>query len=545
MNDINELAPDYYLKNFCKLIHHAESWYQDLLTTEEQQWLSSFHQLPHSAQCLLVRLYSRKGDLFRSDKLNYNEIEDIPACLLTLESFKLIELSPVLSNQELASQLLTKPEALAVFPNCSKLLKKKELVDSLSKETFDQFSVLNFTIIKLNSAHIIEVLLALFFANARQDLSQFVLSDLGVHRFENYPLSKSLRFFDQRKQVNQLIELSALSDLYTQLDRKQVTNLDQLVSALPASIGHHYLDRKREHLLNDIARDYERLNNFDTALALFNQTSLPPSRERQARIYDKLEQNQQLADVVSAMLQNPVNISELEVAQKLEQRVRRKQGLAKLSYSKPVFHSEYMELDLSQQRVEFAVKEQYEHLGWTVFYTENSLLNGLLGLTIWEAIYSAVEGAFINAYQTRPLDFYHPSFTANRTTLIEQALNNVYQHQTEHLLETFTLKHGISNPLVQWSCLTRELIELALSHIPSDKLVAIFKIQLSDLKIYRNGMPDLIAFKNGEFKWIEVKGPGDKLQDNQWRWISIFNRLNLNFSVCYVSNKAIESSVSS
>jgi hypothetical protein len=58
---------------------------------------------------------------------------------------------------------------------------------------------------------------------------------------------------------------------------------------------------------------------------------------------------------------------------------------------------------------------------------------------------------------------------------------------------------------------------------------------LSDLKIYRNGMPDLILFKDGEFEWVEVKGPGDKLQDNQWRWISHFKRLKVPFSVAYVT----------
>ncbi|TOP05084.1 hypothetical protein CGH26_21855, partial [Vibrio parahaemolyticus] len=57
----------------------------------------------------------------------------------------------------------------------------------------------------------------------------------------------------------------------------------------------------------------------------------------------------------------------------------------------------------------------------------------------------------------------------------------------------------------------------------------------SDLKLYRNGMPDLIAFRDNEFEWIEVKGPGDKLQDNQWRWIKEFSRLNVPFVVCYVT----------
>ena len=277
MNNINELAPDYYLSNFYKLLYHTSTWYQDLLTVEEQQWFSHFHQLSHHAQCLLVRLLSRKGTFFRSDKFNYHEIDDLQACLFELEHLKFIELSPHLSNRELASQLLTKPEILRIFPQLPRTLKKNNLIESLSEQTFKHLDTLDFTIIKLNSAHIIEVLLTLFFANARQDLSQFVLTDISVHRFESYPLSKTLRFFDDRQQVEQLMLLGSLSDLYFQSNRKQVSNLEQLINSLPEAINHNYLDRKREQLINRIARDYERLGYFDTALSLFRQTSLPHS----------------------------------------------------------------------------------------------------------------------------------------------------------------------------------------------------------------------------------------------------------------------------
>ncbi len=106
---------------------------------------------------------------------------------------------------------------------------------------------------------------------------------------------------------------------------------------------------------------------------------------------------------------------------------------------------------------------------------------------------------------------------------------------TYTLLTRYDEKFGISNPFVHWSLISKELLEMALDTIPTNMLMALFKIQLSDLKLYRNGMPDLIAFKGNEFEWIEVKGPGDKLQDNQWRWIKEFTRLNVPFAVCYVA----------
>ena len=214
MENTVELAPDYYLDNFFKLTQHATKWYSDLLSEDEHQWLSAFESLNKPAQCLLVRLYSRKGCWFRSDKLNYQEIENIPSALDELAAHYFVSLSPELTMQELAANLLTKPEIVTLYPEHPKSLKKEALVACLSEERFELFEALDFTVIKLNSAHMIDVLLTLFFANTHQDLSQFVLDDLGLHQFEQYQLSKARRFFESREQIDRLIELSQLSNLY-------------------------------------------------------------------------------------------------------------------------------------------------------------------------------------------------------------------------------------------------------------------------------------------------------------------------------------------
>ncbi|CAK4075647.1 VRR-NUC domain-containing protein [Vibrio sp. 16] len=535
MENTVELAPDYYLDNFFKLTHHATQWYSDLLSQDEHQWLATFDAISKGAQCLLVRLYSRKGHWFRSDKLNYPEIDTIQSALAELAAHDFVSLSPELTNQELAANLLTKPEILALYPQHPKSLKKEALVACLSEENFDQFEALEFTVIKLNSAHMIDLLLTLFFANTHQDLSQFVLDDLGLHQFEQYQLSKTRRFFESREQIDRLIELSQLSNLYWQCDRKNKTNLDTLIGAMPAPVEHRYVDRKREHMINDIARDYERINEFETALILFEQTKLTPSRERRARIYDKLEQNDLFSDIVTEMISSPIDISELEIAEKLKQRVMRKQGFKIPRASKPTCSEYRVELDLSQQRVELASKAYFENLGWTVFYSENILLNSLFGLTFWEAIFAPIEGAFINAYQHRPLDLYHSDFASKRQQAINDALEKIRCGDTKSLFDTYRAKFGISNPFVHWGLFDEALLTMALTHIPTNMLAELFNVMLSDLKLFRSGMPDLIAFKDGTFEWIEVKGPGDKLQDNQWRWFKEFERLDVPFSVCYVN----------
>ncbi|MCQ6508125.1 VRR-NUC domain-containing protein, partial [Vibrio parahaemolyticus] len=75
------------------------TWYSDLLTDEEQSLLCSFDYLNKHAQCILVRLYSRKGCWFRSYKLNYLEIPLIDSALAELGGQDLISLSPALTHR--------------------------------------------------------------------------------------------------------------------------------------------------------------------------------------------------------------------------------------------------------------------------------------------------------------------------------------------------------------------------------------------------------------------------------------------------------------
>ncbi|MCF7485047.1 VRR-NUC domain-containing protein [Vibrio sp. A2-1] len=539
-----QLSPTYYLDNFNRLIEHAQTLYPDLLSDDECRWLSEYTRLSEPSQCLMVRLLSRKGRWFRSDKLNYVEISDLNTALQELSTAGFIALSHpaerhdlVVSNVELGLHLLTKPELLNLFPafKSNKTAKKDELLALLDHQPFDQFQSLAFDCIYVVESEVIDVLLLLFFANTYQDLSQFVLSDLGLNTFENYSLSKQRRFFTSREQLNQLLQMRDVQRLYSEGDRKDSEFLEQLLQSIPAESEHRSIARKRSRLINDIARDLERLNLNDQAVFWFKQSILPPSRERLARIYDKQSELDLMCDIVTQMKTAPSDVSELEVAIKLEDRLLRKQGHKVSRTIKPICKEIKLKLDLSQTRVELAVKQHFESQGWDIYFSENSFLCGLFGLAFWEVIFADVEGAFINRYQHRPLDLYHSDFVDKRAEQVEAVFQTIFKHGLNHLLNIYDQKRGIANPFVNWNYFPRSLVEHSMEAIPNALIVDLFKVILSDLKLFRTGMPDLIAFKDKEFHWVEVKGPGDKLQDNQWRWIKEFERLSVPFSVCYVN----------
>ncbi|MGY5538112.1 VRR-NUC domain-containing protein [Vibrio brasiliensis] len=535
MSEIVELEPDYYLSNFRKLTLHAIEWYPDLLSKTEHAWITAFEQLEKDAQCLLVRLLSRKGEWFRSDKLQYLEINSIPAALDALHQQGFITLNAKLDEAELARQLLTKAEIVALFSVSSRTLRKEQMLNELSSDDFTRFEQLPFTVIKLLQPAVIDLLLALFFANTRQDLSQFVLDDLGLHRFENYSLSKTRRFFSDRHQLDHLLALSRLHQCYSESNNRDLEHLTKLLQQIPDPIAHSYIERKRQHLINDLARDCERIGQLTDAIFWFKRSGLPPSRERQARIYDRLDQTQAMSDVVTEILSSPYDICELEIGHKLAQRIKRKRGERVTRPQKPQVIEHHLQLDLSTQGVELAVKSHFEQLGYHVFYAENAVLTGLFGLAFWEVIFAPIEGAFINPYQDRPLDLYHADFVTKRHSQIEAVLEQIAQFGLSHLRECYQLKHGVSNPFVYWHSFDLPLLNKCIESMPNEMIVGLFNVLLSDLKIYRSGMPDLILFKDGHFEWVEVKGPGDKLQDNQWRWFYQFTRLNVPFSVAYVT----------
>ena len=87
-----------------------------------------------------------------------------------------------------------------------------------------------------------------------------------------------------------------------------------------------------------------------------------------------------------------------------------------------------------------------------------------------------------------------------------------------------------------WDALTPELLDLALACIPATHLRRWCERILADVKANRSGFPDLIQFwpREGRYTMIEVKGPGDRLQDNQLRWIEYCAAHDMPVAVCYL-----------
>ena len=88
-----------------------------------------------------------------------------------------------------------------------------------------------------------------------------------------------------------------------------------------------------------------------------------------------------------------------------------------------------------------------------------------------------------------------------------------------------------------WHAVSEPLLRQALTVIPVAHWRALFTRLLRDLKAHRSGFPDLIAFhtQTQTYRLLEVKGPGDRLQDHQARWMDFFLEVGIPCAVIPVS----------
>jgi hypothetical protein len=546
---IEPLANDYYLHNFQFLIDWIRENYSDLLTPEEQRFIATFNELEVDSQCLLVRLISRKGPRFRIDKLQYTEIPDINRAVASLLDANLLHINPSLDIFSCA-QILTKAELIAVFNAelASERLSRKEILIGLLVAVYpDERSWTEWTnnqfgkLLQVDLTPLVDKFLLLFFGNPYQNLSEFVLQDLGFLRYEKYDLDVTHRLFGSREDITQY---QLIINLRNEFDGASTPDeLKIIANALPGRFSDPKMERRRARLCNQLAYAFERLNEHALAFDLYSQHDHPPARERRIRLLEKRGDYIQAWNLLKELLASPVNEEERQIGERMAPRLAKKAG-EKFSKNPAIKISE-ITLSLKPPAnepcdficVEERVREFYATEAAPCFFLENQLFTSLLGLWLWPEMFRSVAGAFANPFQIAPLDMYQEDFQRRRpgiSTLWE--LLNSGTHSA-HLHAHWQEKYGIANPLVSWAALDSDILSLAIDCIPAAHLKVIFERLLFDLKNNRSGFPDLIQFfpERKEYRLIEVKGPGDRLQDNQRRWLNFFSQHSIPAEVCYVS----------
>jgi hypothetical protein len=545
-SDIRSDAP-YYLLNFERALAWLAQRYDDLLDVHEHGFLRDFSALPQPSRALLVRMLMRKGTLFRASRLSYDEIGCCLQAAAPLAALGWVDTEPALTLDDLFS-LTTRPELLLIFADVialipgAKSLRKPDLLETLRPFYEGEGDEPGTTGHPLSAWHgqttdrvfhvaiapLCERLRLMFFGNLQQDWSEFVLADLGVFQYEKVAFAPSSRAFQQRADIDVYLALHACREALEWLPSTAAESeaIDELVAEIAAiETSNPWLETRRAKLLFRIGQHGERQQNWSAALAVYERCAWPGARHRRLRVLERSERFDEAFALASQAAARPESEEEAQRVARMLPRLQRKRGerVARVPAARPIERST---LVLSRpdapQPVEYVARDHLTCDSAPVHYVENALINSLFGLLCWEPVFAALPGAFFHPFQRGPADLHAPDFHARRAepfaACLAQLDSSAYR---ETILRHLQSKSGLQSPFVFWGLLTPELVAMALDCLPAAHLKLWFERLLRDIRGNRSGLPDLIRFWPAErrYELIEVKGPGDRLQDNQIRWL--------------------------
>lgn len=533
--------PLYYLRNFEAVVGWVLGRYRDLLLPDESAALECFHALPEPSRALLVRMIMRKGPTFRAAKLRYAEIGATSQAAAPLLELGWVRTDAPLHLPELFA-LLTRDEIATVLSDAVPAgSRKSDWLDTLAQHFpeprpwADWCAQLDDHAYTLTIRPLCDRVRLLFFGNLYQDWSEFVLSDLGVYRYETVEFPPAARAFHNRDDVDAYLRIH---DCRARFDEGELSR--ELVDELAAIDDRNpWIATRRDKLLFRIGEQCERSSELALALHIYERCAFPAARVRHIRVLERLEQFADAHRLCEQALLAPLNESEQQQLQRMLPRLCRHLGM-KLQKQRSDRSALRVDVELpasDELRVELLVALHLQRDDAPVYYVENGLINSLFGLLCWDAIFAPLPGAFFHPFQSGPADLHDPGFRQARAGLFAAAFEQLDSDAWRMTIRrNYRTKQFLQSPFVYWDLLDDTLLELALQCIPAQHLQQLFERLLGDIRANRSGLPDLIQFwpEQNRYRMIEVKGPGDRLQDNQVRWLDYCVQHGIPVEVCHV-----------
>ena len=579
MNTIT-LPPFYYRDNFLQLLRRACQLPGALLTQREHQLTACALQLEPESLALLVRLLTRKGNLFRSERMGWPELSSLDRPLEELRAkgwLRCIEPQdnvPEGGSMADGLALYNRDELLVAFGKtlASQAGIPVSRLKGWRRQVLDQACLVALEQGQLSRADLqtaswwwlgsdcdgwLETLLLLYFGNLQQSLTDFVLRDIGLARYETLHLDNGLCPFHDRAQLDahrRLFHLAPDDDWLKQADQAALElRWQQLQTIIEVVEPQPFLQRRWQRVAVRLARQAERVGAAELALCWYAHCSVHPARERRVRLLASSDPWQALAGcremVIAGGSEDEYQFVQAFVPRLLRQLHKqpdasRLQAEAVADWFQPSPAPAEINLVLPDDwksrwpRVEQAVLDLLA-TPETGFYVENALICSVFGLLYWPVLFAPVEGAFFHPLQYRPDDLYERDFRARRQPWLAVVESELDTGQwIERIQTTLSEKAGMQNPFVYWEFALHAQeagwFETLVRRIPVAHWRAIFEFIWKDPKAHRAGLPDLMLLTaDGGYQLLEVKGPGDQLQPNQKSWLAWFASHDIPAAVLY------------
>jgi hypothetical protein len=306
---------DYYRDNFQTLLQFCADHYAPALRAEDHLYIKDWSQLSTQAQRLLVRIFTRKGPWLRADKLVYAEVGATEPALNALADAGLVECGGEIPADQLLS-LLTLVELAGLFPSVERKFRPRRksewytcLLSLHTDRVLRERIARHHRWLRLSRVDCLERLHLLCFGDLVQDLSAFVLRDLGLVRYEKYQLDHELSELRQPQIVQRFLDISHSEAWLHRL--AETHGLDRALYDRLAQPGpHRASERRRSRILNELGRFHERHADMDAALACYRASTRHPARERQVRLLCKAGCESGASVVLQKMAQAPWCVEE-------------------------------------------------------------------------------------------------------------------------------------------------------------------------------------------------------------------------------------------
>jgi hypothetical protein len=549
-----ELPPKYYLEYFEYVLNFVQDKYKHILEEREWRFLRKYYCLTEDAQCLFIRFTNRRGIFFKTNKLIYNEIADIPAALNELLEREFIEKPSAEKHETYGKDLLSifSKDELSNLPLSSGRGVRGE-VKKLKKEETIQYILQNFefseiveavnqteSIIKVGFEYETTFMKFLFFGNRYMDMTEFVVRDLGLIQFETHDDDKLVARFNTRKDAEDKWFITDQNDLFNQL-KDTAEPLEVFSWFLTVNDSIRDLSEiampSYERLILKIGAYLEKNKLLDEALTIYRLTEQVPSRERQARTLHKLGHNDEALALCYLMVAEPKNADEKFYATDLITKISSKKRVSKKSTTSWLHQSDSITIPQEfRGQVELGTIEYFHGENMNAVFAENHLWRGIFGLIFWDIVFDPALVSFHHPFQRRPSDLYLPDFYEKRKDIIISHLESFQDIQDllTYMGERYESKFGIANPFVVWLEEIWLMVRKAVEVIEFEALKKILHEMSKNLVENLRGFPDLFVWDDKNYTFVEVKSPTDNLSNQQLYWLQFFEEVGVNSKVLRV-----------
>ncbi|TKY85377.1 hypothetical protein EX895_005539 [Sporisorium graminicola] len=194
-------------------------------------------------------------------------------------------------------------------------------------------------------------------------------------------------------------------------------------------------------------------------------------------------------------------------------------------------------LDNRPCHVEQLCLQNYALQDFKGYHCEGKLLTMIFVLVMWDVIFmDGVAGSFETPYQSAPLDLASDSFAIVRSQQIRDRLDHVERTGGLDLIASADDRERANRTWAvgcRWDLFSKQdLLEVA-ECLGGHSISVVCQMLVEEWDQCSSGMPDLVIWRMRDkvVRFVEVKGPGDRLSETQKVWIDVLLRAGVEVQV--------------